>query len=63
MVLGAKGHCVPYHVFRDLSTFSAALGAITDATLAILPFFFLWNMNMDLRTKMSVCTLLGLGVM
>lgn len=37
------------------------MSAITDWSFGILPIFFVWNMVMDLRTKLSVVLVLSLG--
>lgn len=42
---------------------SEALNAATDAYLAIFPVYIFWNLNIELRIKLGLMVLLGLGVL
>ncbi len=39
------------------------VAAATDVFTAGLPIVLLWNLKMNLKTKISVCVMLGLGVL
>lgn len=36
---------------------------LCDTTLALMPTVFLWNVQMNMRTKVGICCLMGLGLM
>lgn len=40
-----------------------AFNAATDAYLAVFPVCIFWNLNLELRTKIGLMVLLGLGVL
>jgi hypothetical protein len=60
-ILGEPGTCIAGSVVADLAYCHAALICVADWTLAILPIFLVWNLNMNSRTKISVAVILGLG--
>lgn len=39
------------------------IAILCDFTLAILPTFYLWNVQMSPRIKFGICCLMGVGVM
>ncbi|PYH92256.1 hypothetical protein BO71DRAFT_451532 [Aspergillus ellipticus CBS 707.79] len=43
------------------ATFNGALSAFTDLALAIYPSLVLWRLQMSLRKKIALCTVLGVG--
>ena len=40
-----------------------AANALTDLTLAFLPTVFMWDVQMNTRTKVGICILMGMGVL
>lgn len=40
-----------------------AANALTDFTLAFLPTVFMWDVQMNTRTKVGICILMGMGVL
>ncbi|EHK99995.1 hypothetical protein M7I_4078 [Glarea lozoyensis 74030] len=59
--LGEKGTCVPANWITDSTYAHSAISAVSDWTLGIIPVFFLWNLEMNPRTKISVGIILSLG--
>ncbi|GME31676.1 hypothetical protein GTA08_BOTSDO11494 [Neofusicoccum parvum] len=53
--------CAPRHVQTALAYLSAALGAAADWTYALIPIQIVVQANMDLRSKLSVLSILSLG--
>ena len=54
----------PTHTVVDISdNASPAFSAFTDLVLAIFPLFVLRGLQMDLKLKISLIVLLGLGVL
>lgn len=56
-----SGTCVGPTVLANATYAHAAISAITDWAFGILPVFFVWNLQMNPRTKLSVALILGLG--
>jgi hypothetical protein len=40
-----------------------AINSISDLALAVLPSIVIWNLNMKLRVKLSLCVSMGLGIL
>jgi hypothetical protein len=57
------GHCINRHFVEKASYIFTAVCLATDLTLAILPLFFVWNLNMNQRTKYAVAGILALAAM
>lgn len=57
------GACQPREIQTALSFAVAAVSISTDWIFAALPVFLLWNVQMDIRVKLSVIVMLGLGVL
>lgn len=53
--------CGSWPIIGPMSYIQAALNTFIDITFAALPIFFIRKANMPLKTKLSVCALLGLG--
>lgn len=53
--------CTPRTLDNFFAYQQAALTTLTDLVFAALPFFILWNTNMDLRSKISVGFILSLA--
>ncbi|KAJ5812358.1 hypothetical protein N7474_008659 [Penicillium riverlandense] len=58
-----KAGCWDVHVQAYYGYFQGAFNSATDLYLAAFPAYILWNMNMDIRLKLGVIMLLGLGVL
>lgn len=41
----------------------AAYGGFVDFTLALVPATIIWGMQLDIRQKVNLCLLLGLGAL
>lgn len=53
--------CLEGKVLAAVTYAHCAISAITDWSFGILPVFFVWNMQMNPRTKLSVVLILSLG--
>ena len=40
-----------------------AANALADFILAFLPIVFMWDVQMNIRTKAGICILMGMGVL
>ncbi|KAL9108713.1 MAG: hypothetical protein Q9227_006509 [Pyrenula ochraceoflavens] len=56
-----NGRCISDRVTTGFSYAHAAIVATSDWTYSIFPFFLLRKLNMDRRTKISTCLVLGLA--
>jgi len=56
-------HTPTYSIGHISDTVPLAFSAFTDLVLAIFPFFVLRGLQMDLKLKISLIVLLGLGVL
>lgn len=59
---GAEGTCDPT-MNSKIAYFFSAMCIITDWTLAIIPAWILWNVQMKQRIRISVTILLALGAL
>ena len=41
----------------------AVISAVSDFVFATYPIFILWKVQMELRSKVAVCCLMGVGVL
>lgn len=59
----ANGHgkCLSGHILANVTYAHAAMSAVTDWAFGILPIFFVWKMQMNPRTKITVILILSLG--
>jgi len=55
------GSCLSNPILSSVTYAHAAMSAITDWAFGILPIFFVWNMQMNPRTKISIILILSLG--
>ncbi len=46
-----------------LTVYCAGFSIICDFVLAILPIFFLWDVQISMRKKLGICILMGFGMM
>jgi hypothetical protein len=56
-----EGSCLSVDILANVTYAHAAMSAITDWALGILPIFFVRKMKMNPRTKISVILILSLG--
>jgi hypothetical protein len=59
--LGEPGNCISGTIISHLGYTHTAVVTAADWTLAILPIFLVWNLKLNLRTKISVALILALG--
>ncbi|KAJ6001228.1 hypothetical protein N7481_001637 [Penicillium waksmanii] len=57
-----KRKCWDVHVQAYYGYFQGAFNATTDLSLAIFSTYTFWNLNLRLRVKVGLVTLLGLGI-
>lgn len=57
----ATGSCIGHQTLANVTYAHAAISAVTDWALGILPVTFVWGMKMNPRTKVSVVFILSLG--
>lgn len=60
---GGKGTCVDAAVVVNATYAYSAITCAGDWTLAILPFFMVWKLQMNSRTKLVVALILAMGAM
>ncbi|XMA16452.1 hypothetical protein WAI453_009243 [Rhynchosporium graminicola] len=58
---GGKGSCINPIITVDATYGYSAVSCWTDWTMAILPVFLIWNLQMNIRTKISVAMILSMG--
>ena len=56
-----NGKCLGRSTLANVTYAHAAMSALTDWAFGILPVFFVWNLKMNPRTKLSVILILSLG--
>ena len=54
---------MPPVVFGNLTYVHSAISAVADCILAILPMFLVFGLQMNIRTKIIVFAILGLGTL
>lgn len=60
---GARGSCLSATFITSSSYTHSAMCIVTDWTLSTLPWFFVWDLRMSIKTKVAVVMILGLGIM
>ncbi|KAH6716976.1 hypothetical protein DL95DRAFT_394894 [Leptodontidium sp. 2 PMI_412] len=58
---GGKGKCINPNITVAATYGYSAISCWTDWTMAILPVFLIWNLQMNIRTKISVAMILSMG--
>ncbi|SPO01846.1 uncharacterized protein DNG_04519 [Cephalotrichum gorgonifer] len=61
-VYGDSGHCYDRSIVDHSVTVYGVLSALSDWSLGLLPIAILWSVQINLRTKVAIGGLLGLGV-
>ncbi len=59
---GGKGTCINAQITVGAFYGYAAISCWTDWTFALVPIFLVWNLQMNIRTKISVGAILACGV-
>jgi hypothetical protein len=59
--IGEPGKCISGTIISHLGYTHTAIVTAADWTLAIVPIFLVWNLKLNLRTKISVALILTLG--
>lgn len=54
--------CVPVPVYVNYSIFAGAFSGATDLGLALLPWYLIWDMNINIREKLGIGVAMSLGV-
>lgn len=58
-----SGTCISSGAIRGNTIATNFAAAATDVYSAVLPMLVLWNIQMNLRSKILVCIMLGLGAL
>ena len=58
---GAKGSCINPNITVSGTYAYSAITCVGDWTYAILPFFLVWKLQMNTRSKATVALILALG--
>lgn len=58
-----EGTCIDAAIFPAASFAHSAISASADWVLGILPLWLIWDLKMNIRTKLSVGILLSFGMM
>ena len=58
---GGTGSCINPDITVDATYGYSAISCICDWSLAIIPVFLIWNLQMNTRTKVSVAMILACG--
>lgn len=59
----SRSHSIAPETVPRATIAHSILSSMNDFTLALLPIAMLWNINLDKKTKVTISTLLGLGVL
>jgi len=59
---GAHGTCLSVHIVPNLTFVHGAICAGSDWILGLFPILLMWNLKMNIRTKIAVGAVLSLGV-
>ncbi|KAK6077880.1 hypothetical protein SCUP234_01042 [Seiridium cupressi] len=57
-----EGNCQPAYILADIYYATTAINIFTDWATALMPIPLLWNVKMNTNAKISVATILGLGI-
>jgi hypothetical protein len=60
---GANGSCLNEAVIPRATFGHSVLSAMADVVLSVLPGYLVKDLKMNMRTKLSVAVILGLGIM
>ncbi|MCJ1481776.1 hypothetical protein MMC06_001935 [Schaereria dolodes] len=57
-----QGKCYSLHLVYRAAYVAIGLDAFTDLVCSAIPIFVIYKLQMDIRTKIAICILMGLGV-
>ncbi|RYN26591.1 hypothetical protein AA0115_g6806 [Alternaria tenuissima] len=57
-----NANCYSTTTFRNTGVFNSVFNFATDLILALSPMPIIWKIQTDLRTKISLCIVMGLGL-
>jgi hypothetical protein len=60
---GGTGTCIDPKITVDATYAYSAISCVADWALGLMPIFLIWDVQMDMRTKMSVAAILSVGAM
>ncbi|PVH82384.1 hypothetical protein DL98DRAFT_388808, partial [Cadophora sp. DSE1049] len=60
---GGKGTCIDPTITVDATYAYSAISCWTDWTLAIIPMFIVWNLQMNIRTKIGLSLILAMAAL
>ena len=60
--IDVHGKCIPRSAITVVSYCNTAINMITDAIFAIIPMYFVWNLSIDKKNKISTGFVLSLGL-
>lgn len=60
---GGKGTCINPTITVDATYAYSAISCWTDWTLAIIPMFIVWNLQMNIRTKIGLSLILAMAAL
>lgn len=60
---GMAGSCIGPAIIPNASIVHSVVNFIADWVFCLLPIALIWNLQMNMRTKVSVATLLSLGLL
>lgn len=56
-----SGDCVSLDGIIDIAYVYSVTATCCDLTLGLLPVFLVWNLQMNVRTKIALASILGMG--
>ena len=61
-VLGAKGTCIDPNIVPDATIAHSVISAVSDWIVGFLPIAILWNVKINMRTKVTIAFMLSMGI-
>ena len=61
--IGAPGSCIDIEIIIGLTYLYSAINAVCDFTFGLLPIFLVWNLQMDLKSKILLVPILSMACM
>ncbi|KAE8356025.1 hypothetical protein BDV28DRAFT_145526 [Aspergillus coremiiformis] len=63
LYIGGGGYCRPLSVLENINYVTSSVNIATDWITALMPIPLIWNVQLNLRTKILIVILMGLGVL
>lgn len=60
---GQQGTCIKVDIIIGLAFLYSSINVIMDFSFALLPWFLIWGLQLDKKTKIALIPLLGMGCM